>query len=195
MNTAEKGRMVSIEEYLAYDASIEGKAEYYDGEVLCKALVSPDHCLIAANVGSTIGSQLRGSGTHAYAGGLRFFVPEKNAFVYPDLSVISGDRQYAPMDRNTLENPVVVVEVISPDSEVLDRIRKFDCYWAMPSLREYVLIEQDRMQVDVILRMAEAKWLTIRYTQPGDEVKLESLGIAIPVENIYDGVEFQALES
>ena len=73
MSTEGKGGRVSIEEYLAYDASIEGKAEYYDGEVLCKALVAPDHCLIAANVGAAIGSQLRGSGTHAYAGGLRFF--------------------------------------------------------------------------------------------------------------------------
>lgn len=192
MSTYEKGGMVSIEEYLAYDASIEGKAEYYDGEVLCKALVSPDHCLIAANVGFAIGSQLRGSGTHAYAGGLRFFVPAKNAFVYPDLSVIGGDRQYAPIDRNTLENPVVVIEVVSPDSEALDRIWKFDCYWAMPSLREYVLIEQSRMQVDVFLRMTEGKWLMSRYTQPSDQVKLESLGIAIPVAQIYHGVEFSA---
>lgn len=183
---------VSVEEYLKYDASIDGKAEYYDGVVLEKVVVPPQHCLIAANICAVIGNQLHEGRYHAFTGGLRFFSPNQNAFVYPDFSVVDGDLHYAPMDRNTLQNPVVVVEVVSPESETLDRIRKFDCYWTMPSLREYVLIEQGLPQVDVILRVGEGKWLTTRYTRADEQVELKSLGIEAPMRLIYRGIDFES---
>lgn len=189
MTTAEKKSKVSIEEYLAYDASIEGKAEYYNGEIFDMAGGSPDHSLISMNIGITMGEQLRGSGCRVYSSDLRIFIPQELAFVYPDLAVICGQREITLIDGLSVLNPVVVVEVVSPSTAAFDRTWKFQRYATLPSLKEYVLVEQATAMVHVFLRTPENKWLLSGYYSLEQDVRLESIGVAVPMAYIYEGVE------
>jgi Uma2 family endonuclease len=174
---------------LEYDASIECKAEYYNGEIFDMGGGSPAHSGIAANfVGAAFG-MLGDSSCNVFNSDLRVYISHERSFVYPDASIVCGQLEMSDIDRNSILNPVVLVEVISPSSEAFDRIGKFNRYASILSLREYVLIEQSRMQVDVFMRVADGKWLMSRYSQPSEQVKLESVGIAIPVGLLYRGVE------
>lgn len=179
----------SVEEYLAYDASIEGKAEYYGGEIFERAGGSPDHSLISMNFGGAMGEQLRGSGCRVYSSDLRIFIPEDLAFVYPDLAVICGQREVTSIDGLSVLNPVVVVEVLSPSTAAFDRTWKFQRYATLPSLKEYVLVEQTTAMVHVFLRTPENKWLLSGYYSLDKEVRLESLQFSVPMAYIYEGVE------
>jgi Uma2 family endonuclease len=190
MTTAERKSKVSIEEYLAYDASIEGRAEYYDGEIFDMAGGSPTHSGIAVNFSGAAFGLLEDSPCNIFSSDLRVFIPEECSFVYPDVSIVCGELELSKLDQNSILNPKVIVEVISPSSESFDRIGKFNRYATIPSLYEYVLIEQSRLQVDVFLRMPENKWLLSRYTERDQLVQLASLGIAVPMAMIYRRVDF-----
>jgi Uma2 family endonuclease len=190
MSTAEKKGMVSIAEYLEYGASIEGKAEYYDGEIFDMAGAAPDHNLIAINLGGSLVAPLRGSSCKVYSSDQRIFIPEEGSFVYPDLSVICGEREYAAFDPNSILNPRLVVEVVSPSSAAFDRSGKFQRYATLPSLMEYVIVEQSTLLVHVFLRAADGKWLMSSYHDLDQSVRLESIDVSIPMAYIYDGVAF-----
>lgn len=191
MRTAEKIKRVSIAEYLHYEASIDGKAEYYDGEIFDMAGGTPDHNLIATNLAGSLVGYVRGGGGKVYVSNQRIYIAEMNAFVYPDLSVICGDRAYAPQDPNALQNPTIIVEVVSPSSAAFDRAGKFKRYATLPSLVEYVIVEQSMAMVHVFLRAADGKWLLSTYHDLDQAVRLESIEVEVPMRYIYDGFVFE----
>ncbi len=193
MSTAEKKKHASIEEYLEYDASIEGKAEYYDGEIFDMAGGSPWHSLLTMNIGIAIGSRTKGSNCRAFSSDLRIFIASENAFVYPDFAIICGEMEFSLMDRNSLQNPQLVVEVVSPSTAAFDRAGKFERYATLPSLKEYVVVEQDTMLVHVFLKTTDDKWLLSRYSTKGQSVRFESIQVTVPIEEIYAGVDFPEL--
>ncbi|MBK9448820.1 MAG: Uma2 family endonuclease [Bacteroidetes bacterium] len=190
MGDAAKKLLTTRAEFLAYLDSIEGKAEFLDGEIYDMAGGTAAHSLIATNITSELRGHLKGSGCRAYNSDLTYEIEADGAIVFPDASVICGDLQ-ATQDRNDIfTNPTLIVEVLSASNWRYDRGGKLRKYMTIPSLKEYVIIEQLIPQVDVMTLTEDGGWRFATYQDMTDFVVLHSLGIQIPLTEIYLDVVF-----
>lgn len=187
-------RPITPEEYLAAErASLDGKHELVDGEVYALAGASESHVIIADNISSALRAALRGRGCRSYSSDMRVRVPATGLHAYPDVSALCGERHFLDERRDTLLNPSVIVEVLSPTTERYDRGRKWAHYQRLGSLREYVLVAQDAMRVERYLRH-DVGWLLTAHEAPTDLLELPSVGASIPLAAIYEDVTFPAPE-
>jgi Uma2 family endonuclease len=190
MSTAEKKLKVSLAEYFAYCDSIEGKAEFFDGEIFDMAGGTYDHNVVLSNLAGELRSMLKGKNCTALADNQRIEVESGNNYCYADGAVVCGPPQFSELDRNSLKNPTLLIEVSSPSTALYDRTVKFRRYSAIPSLREYVIVQPDLVSVEVLQRTPDDKWLLTHYDYLDQTVMLESLQIALPMSEIYDKVLF-----
>lgn len=144
-------------EYLAFDRASDIKHEYYRGEVFAMSGGSPEHNMICASVGATLYAQLRGRSCKTFSSDQRIKIPHTRLCTYADFTV-TGD-QPAFTEGDTLLNPTLLIEVLSPSTELYDRGRKFQHYRTIDSLREYVLIAQDQPRIERYLRQDDGTWL------------------------------------
>lgn len=175
---------ISPEDYLAAEAAAIVKHEYHDGEVFAMAGASEDHNLIAGNLYTWLRAHLRGSPCKTFFSEMKVRIETANRFYYPDLLVTcdAEDR-----DRYIKYRPKLIVEVLSDSTEAFDRGKKFDHYCELDSLEEYVLVNQDRIQVEVFRRNDDETWTLKRYGA-GDAVRFASLDFGCPIAEIYTDV-------
>lgn len=185
-------RYLTPGEYLEIERNAEYKSEYHDGEMFAMAGASESHNLIQLNFSGELRQQFRGKSCRAYPSEMRVRIAGVR-YVYPDASAICGDPEFAEDQRDTLLNPSVVIEVLSPSTESYDRDRKFELYKKIGSLREYVLIASDRIHVDLYVRTADGEWIPTSYDEPDETVKLASVGAEVRLADIYEKVEFQTV--
>ncbi len=178
---------LTVEQYLALDRAAEFKSEYHDGEMFPIAAVSLPHGLLSVTVGSALASRLRQSQCRAVGSSMRVRVsPTK--FVCPDLLVFCGKPALTDEHSDTLTNPKVIIEILSPSTQDYDYGTKFSLYRQLPSFEEYVLVSQTTHLVEVYRRTPEARWLLSTYSGPEAVFPVESLDISIPLAEIYAGV-------
>jgi Uma2 family endonuclease len=148
--------------------------------------------LISENFGREIGIRLKGKPCRVYDSNLRVGIPHTPRYMYPDKLVVCGNPEFDPRDKKNLSvtNPRLVVEVISDSSEKRDRGEKFTRYRKLDSLQEYVLVSQDRPQIEPFFRQRDGTWLLTPYHGLDAIVHLRSLEIEIPAAEIYEGVVF-----
>jgi Uma2 family endonuclease len=115
------------EQYLEIERQAELKSEYYEGEIFAMSGGSPEHSLIAANVISDLHSQLRGKPCRVYTSDLRVHASEA-LYTYPDVTVVCGALQFSDEHRDSVTNPTLIIEVLSPTTEAWDRGGKFEQY-------------------------------------------------------------------
>ncbi len=182
----------TIDEYLQAEFDAEQRHEYYDGEVVAMAGGSPRHSLIISNVIREVGNRLKGGPCRVYDSNLRVRVPRSRLYVYPDATVICGPTQHDADDprQQTVTNPTLIVEVLSDSTEHLDYGPKFRRYLECETLDEYVLIAQDTPHVQSYFRQGGGTWLFSPVMELGGGAKLRSLGIELPLAEVYAGVEF-----
>jgi len=138
---------MSVEEYLAFERAADTKHEYDDGEIIAIAGASRKHNLVGGNTFRHLAKQLEGKPCEIYITEMRVRVaPTK--YVYPDVVVVCGEPQFADEEFDILLNPTVVIEVLSPSTESRDRGDKLQYYGALESVRDYLLIDQDRIRID-----------------------------------------------
>ncbi len=175
--------VMSVEDYLILNRNSKDiRYEYLGGDVHMLAGGSPDHSIIIANLTSAIKGPLKGSQCRVYNSDVQLKLTEKR-YVYPDITISCDER-----DRNqkeTIHYPLAVVEVLSPTTEAIDRGKKAAYYRACPTIQEYIMVDSEEVFVEVH-RLEEGRW-TINNFEPGDSIKLESLGIQFPVEDAYEG--------
>jgi Uma2 family endonuclease len=181
MNAVLKDNRISIEDYLAGELVSEIKHEYEEGYVYAMAGASKNHQSIADNVLGEIRQHLKTTRCRPFGTDVKIKVAGK--FYYPDMMVVCEDQSDSPYYT---ESPVLIVEVLSDSTKQRDKTVKKIAYQSLPSLREYVLIEQDFVDVEVCRRSAQ--WQSQHYLL-GDEVWFESLDFKLPVEEIYRWVE------
>jgi Uma2 family endonuclease len=181
-------------EYLRRERDSAVRHEYYHGEVFAMAGGSPDHSLIISNVNREVGTRLKGTPCRVYESSLRVRVLRPTSYTYPDVSVVCGVWQFDPLDTNeqTVLNPTLIVEVLSPSTESWDRGGKFQNYRQMESLREYVLVSTDKPLVETFLRQTDGTWIYAAAAGREARAALQSLRIELPLAEVYDGVEFPA---
>lgn len=196
---AEAPRKLTVEEYFEIEEKAEYKSEFLDGVMYpvggapyMMAGGQPENSLATANLNTAVGLRLRGGGCRVYTSDLRVLIPSTGLYAYPDLTVICGQPEYTDQVRGikVARNPAVLFEVLSPSTESYDRGGKFFHYQQIESLREYVLVSTDRARVETFTRQEDRhRWLyTVTDGREGVAV-LGSIGVDLPLAEIYDGVE------
>jgi len=180
---AKQANDISVEDYLAGERQSEQKHEYVDGQVYAMAGASANHNRISGNLYALIWNHQRGKSCEPMTSDMLVKTAAKR-FRYPDLMVVCNDD--ASNDDYVRENPILIVEVLSSSTHRNDKTEKRAEYLALPSLLEYVLVEQTIAEV-VVQRRSEA-WRS-SYYYPGSEVTLESIGLTLAVESIYERVD------
>jgi len=177
------------EEYLVLERTAEYKSEYFAGELFAMAGASERHASIVANLMYMLVGQLKGRPCKAYANDLRLKVSPTGLYTYPDVLVVCGTPRFTDEQKDTLLNPVVLIEVLSESTEAYDRGKKFDHYRALTSVSDYLLVSQDQHKIEHFVRQPDNRWLFAAYTTLDDVVEIPSIACALPVRDVYDKVE------
>lgn len=167
-------------EYLQGEMISDIKHEYIAGEVYAMAGASRNHNLIISNMVQKLTNHLQAGPCATFSSDLK--IKAAGNFFYPDVMVVCDDEQG---DDYYTDKPAIIVEVLSKATRRMDKSTKLTAYKALPSLQEYVLIEQDCVDVEVFRR--SANWLSEHYFL-GDSVTLESVGLTVSVGDIYQRV-------
>lgn len=182
----------SVEEYLELERDADVRHEYDEGEILAMSGGSLEQSIIAANVIREAGNALKGKPCRVADSNLRVRIARRNRYLYPDALIFCGPPQFDPQDvkRHTILNPRVVVEVLSPSTEAYDRGDKFAQYRLIDSFEEYVLISQDKPNVESWLRQPDGAWSIAIHAALDGVAAIRCLGVDIPMAEIYAGVEW-----
>ena len=174
---------MTVEEYLVYDRASECRNEYHDGEIFPIEAASMRHGRISISLGRKLDERLEVTPC-SVTREIRVRVNARN-FLYPDLLVYRGEPQLTDEVEDTIINPKVIVEILSPSTADYDLGRKFRPYQSLSSFEEYVLVSQDEPRVEVSRRMSNGSWLTTAYEGLDTSFPIESIGITLPLSEIY----------
>ncbi len=188
MADAAKKLTMTYEEYVVAEEASETKHEFVDGEMYAMSGGQPLHALLPARMIALLARSFGTGPCRTYSSDMRVFVPEVGAGFYPDLTVICGRIEQDPRDKQGVTNPTVIVEVLSPTTESRDRIVKFDKYRRLRSLRDYVLVTQERNRVEHYARNDDGSW-TYRDLGDGDTLRLTGAPAEVAISELYEGVE------
>jgi Uma2 family endonuclease len=182
---------LTAEQYLEMERNADTKSEYYDGEMLAMAGGAASHSELQIRLALVIGKRLNLRSSRIFSSDLRVKVSATGLYTYPDLSVTCEQPRFTDERRDTLLNPALIAEVLSPSTEAYDRTDKFAHYRTIDSLTHYLLISQDRVLVELFTR-AGSQWVLTVAAEPGDVVSLCAIGADFPVDELYDGIELSA---
>ena len=174
------------DEYLAIERAAETKSEYWDGEMFAMSGASRKHGLAGFAIARHLGNQLVDRPCEAFIGDMRVRMPKRRAYVYPDVVVACGEPQFEDDQLDTLLNPTLVIEILSPSTANFDRGHKFQHYRTIASLQEYVLVHQDAVRVEHYRRQSDASWVLREFSQLGDTLNLASIDCRLQLEAIYE---------
>jgi Uma2 family endonuclease len=179
----------SVEEYLELEQTSDIRHEYFAGEVFAMAGGSKEHNIISGNVYSRLRSQLRGSSCNVFMSDMKVRINLANEnqtiFYYPDV-IVSCDTE--DQDRYFLNYPCLIIEVLSPSTETIDRREKLLNYRSLASLKEYVLISQDQVKVEVYRQDEKRNWTIQTLINRDDKLHLDSVGLILEMTDIYEDV-------
>jgi Uma2 family endonuclease len=178
---------ISVADYLQGELISDVKHEYIDGCVYAMAGASKNHERLSGNMYRKLGNHLEGNPCEPFSSDIK--VKAGQAFFYPDVTVVCEDNSD---NEYYTETPVIIVEVLSKSTRRMDETTKKTAYQTIPTLKEYVLIEQDIVDVEVCRR--SEGWVSKHYFL-GDEVTFESVGLTLPVEDIYYRVDNDEVKS
>ena len=190
MSTVPK-RLLSPAEYLAQERRAVFKSEYFQGETFAMAGASREHNLIVGNLVREMGNHLRDRGCEVYPSDMRVKVAATGLYTYPDVTIVCGTPEFEDDQADTLLNPTVVFEVLSASTEAYDRGIKSSHYRRLSSLREYVLVAQDRPHVEGYLRQPDGGWLLREVSQLDQTFAVGSLTVQLPMSEIYRQITWQ----
>lgn len=178
-------RFITVEEYLAGEESSEVKHEYIGGSVYAMAGTTRTHNAIARRLSARLDSHLAGGPCESYIGDVkvRLLIRGEDLFYYPDLMVGCDPRD---TDELFLRFPKLIVEVLSPSTERLDRREKFWSYITIPTLEEYVLLAQETPTATVHRRRTD--WQPEAIIGLDSVLHLESVDLSLPLQVLYENV-------
>jgi len=181
----------SLDEYFALEHAGEARYEYWDGEIVCISGGTRAHGRIVMNVGSRFSQRLQGKRCEAFTGDTAIKTPTRLPYRYPDVSVGCGELEFETIRGiDVLLNPVLIVEVLSPSTALRDSEQKFEAYQAIQSFTEYLLIAQDIPHITRYLRQHNGRWTREAVSDVKASLRLDSIDIEIPLEEIYENVRF-----
>ena len=177
-------QLLSFADYLALEAQSLEKHEFFDGRMLAMSGGSRHHAHLGLRMCDLLGAALNDKPCVAFSSDLRVRVLATGLATYPDVTVVCGPQETDPEHRETVTNPTVIVEVLSPSTQAYDRGEKFDHYIQVASLRDYVLVSTGRDRIEHRSRNEDGSW-NLRFLEPGDALILTGIEARIPVEQVY----------
>lgn len=172
------------EEYLRLERQAETKSEFHDGQMFAMAGGSLNHSFLAAEIGALL-RQNAPPGCRAFNSDLRIHIAAAKTYTYADGGVVCGEPQLSSNQRDSILNPVVIVEVLSPSTENYDRGKKFELYRTIQSFREYLLIHQDRRHVEHYSKQDDGSWVLREYSGAESSVAIARWGASISLGELY----------
>ncbi len=188
MGLAKLKTKISVEDYLAGEEISPVRYEYIYGEVYAMAGTSDKHNLITGNIYVALSIHLRDSPCDPFFTDIKVRV-NPDVYYYPDILVSCEKNPENPHFRNT---PILIVEILSPSTQEIDRREKLLFYQQMPSVQEYAVVEQQKMHVEIHRRQPDGRWITYYFNQSADEeVEFQSVELTMTLGEIYRRVRFE----
>jgi Uma2 family endonuclease len=191
--TPDPDRFYTVGEYLDFEMSTEWQYDYRDGTITPKVHPGIDHMTIGMNLLVALGNRFDDTPKRAWMGSVRVAADVERGFLHPDMSVTAEKAVFlAPADNISLTNPVLVIEIVSAETFDDDHGAKFEWYRQIESLREYLLIAEDRARVESFHRRADGAWASGGAVDGLDGIwKSRSLGMEVPLSEIFSDVTFR----
>jgi Uma2 family endonuclease len=190
MTALPKNKKYTPAEYLALEEKAETRSEYWNGEIIAMAGGNINHQQIVANVSRVLGNKLYGK-CRVFPSEMKVWVKKRNKFFYPDLTVIYDKPNFYKTRRDTIDNPKMLIEVLSKSTASFDKAEKFLSYQTLESLREYVLISQETGLVEQYIKRDDGNWIYQVTIGLKSEVTFPSIETTLTLKDIYDLVEFE----
>ena len=181
-----KYNYISPEDYLKMERAATEKHEYCDGGIFAMAGASLQHNRIVSNIISSLGSYLKGKKCEIFPSDLRVSTPNKESYMYPDVTIVCDDPQMEDDQFDTLKNPSVIFEVLSPSTRGIDKGRKFFFYMQIPSLNEYILIDSKMQHVFASRKQPDNSWKFEQIEDADASLFIESIKFSLPLKDIYE---------
>lgn len=178
------------EEYFVWEEKQLLRHEYLNGEIYAMGGGTQNHGRIASNIIFIVKSHLRGGGCQVGNSDCRVNILETNDYVYPDVSVTCNDSDRTA--TQAIQYPCLIVEVLSPSTANYDRGDKFRLYRRNPSLQDYVLVDAEKIAIDLYRKNDRGNWEIFNY-QAGDNIELRSIDLSFPIESVYEDIVFEKL--
>lgn len=180
---------MSPEEYLAFDRASEIAHEYVNGEIRAMTVGTRVHGLIGSHVSAALVNQLRGRACEVFSQAIRVRVPMTRNYLVPDVVVACGGTQLEDDEFDTMLNPAIVIEILSPSTASYDRGEKWEMYRRIPTLKDYLLVSQKEPRVERYTRFGdEGLWLFGETIGLDASIQLESIGCVLHMAEIYERV-------
>jgi Uma2 family endonuclease len=182
----------TLEEYLALDQVSEERLEYWNGDIFSMSGASPQHVQIQVNLAAFLHSGFQNLPCRVFSSDMRIKVPAYPPYRCPDLSALCGEPLFENIHGlEALTDPTLIVEILSPTTEVFDKSEKFEYYKSIPSFIEYLVVSQDQSHVTRHWQTNET-WYVETVNSLDKEIKLLSVNVNIPMQVIYREVTLQA---
>ncbi len=177
----------TAEEYLTLERSASSKSEFHDGQIFAMTGASRKHNLVSGNIYRELSLQLKSRPCEAYINDMRVKAAEARSYHYPDIVVVCGTPAFEDAQVDTLLNPTLLIEVLSPSTEAYDRGGKFAHYRKIPTLCEYLLVTQDQPSIERYVREGDV-WILTEAVGLEASVPLESIECVLSLREVYDKV-------
>lgn len=176
--------------YLEAERVALDKHEYFKGEIFAMSGASLAHNEISINCVFELKNKLKGKPCQPYGSDLRVHIPLNSLFTYPDISIYCGEVETIDDKFDTATNPSVIIEILSPSTRNYDLGQKFALYREIETLKEYILIDSEKVNVLKYSKNDDDSWLLVEYKSMDDFITINVAGIEIQVKDIYENVKF-----
>lgn len=178
---------MTVDDYFEFENFSPIRHEFINGEIYAKSGSTANHNRIATNLLVILDSKIKYPDEEVFGLSLKLKVTE-NIFYYPDVFVVCDKNPESSFYR---KHPLLVVEVISPSTEHIDRREKLLFYQQIPSLQEYIVIEQKKIAIEIHRRQPNGGWITYYFDDSDDEVEFQSIDMTLAIDEIYRRVKFE----
>jgi Uma2 family endonuclease len=182
----------TLDEYLSAEEMSLEKHEYHKGEIYMMAGGNYNHSAIAGKIIAELDRALdrASKSCDVLTSDIKIYVPAEDFLTYADAAIVCGEPQFYQGNKNVIENPVLIVKVLSPSTRKYDLTDKFNFYSRLPSLQHYLLVEQNMVAIEHRWLDADGNWQSRDYTNRTDIVRLPDMGIELNVAEFYRRIRF-----
>ncbi len=182
-------KYISQEEYLAFERNALDRHEYYKGEIFAMSGASFKHNLIESNIRLSLGVFLKDKSCNEFGSNLRIHIPSNTLYTYPDIIVLCNEPEFVDEEFDTITNPSIIIEILSPSTANYDRGAKFDLYREITSLKEYILVDSSTIHIVLYVKNADNTWTLSEVKDLNQSVAIPSINFTISLTEIYNGVD------
>jgi Uma2 family endonuclease len=188
---AEEKKVYTPDEYLDFEVDSELRHEYINGEIVPMTGGTPNHNQITGNLYAALNFALKRQPYRVFVTDQRLWIPRICIYTYPDVMIVEGELQLQEGRRDTILNPFMMAEVLSPSTRSYDKDEKFAAYRTISTFQEYLLIEQSKMHVEHYVKNEQKRWTFSEYDDAEEVVTFNSISFQITLADLYDKVEFE----